>query len=705
MIVRNEAHVIANGLKSVKGIIDYWVIVDTGSNDGTQQLVKEVMKDIPGELHERPWINFAHNRNEALQLAKDKADYILFLDADDSLVFLEDFTLPEPKCDAYEIKWIHGSDLTYFKPQIIKACLPWHWQGVIHEYLTCAQSYSSMRLNTVEYLFGGKGARSQDPEKYIKAARILQQALIDEPDNARYVFYLAESLKDAIRYEEAIVQYERRAAMGGWDQEVYWSLLQVGLLKEHLGRPIEEVLACYNLAHRARPCRSEAVYCLAQIYNKQQNFPLAYACIKGWQAVADQAENDILFKMEWIEKWGLPVQLSIAAYYLGKADECKRLCDDLLKQEKLPVEYRQQMLVNRALLQQNLSLDSQDVGSLYRLCTHYRERQLYQLAYPPIKKAFELCSPCREPRILWELAIAAFNIGNFQEAVEVGNHLRLLNLLGERDLFFFNRSYRYFISGIHSFAHARAHWGLAPWEKGESSAPPKETFKAPAKGRHHLHIVTMASDNTPSLQQLKDSCTYFGHRLDVVGMGEPFSFGKKLRDYKKYIDSLPDGDVVLCVDGYDVLVLADEKTLMERFLSLHAPVVCCTETNCHPYAHLAPHYPSTDSRFKYLNSGSYIGYAGALKKIFASFDDLADEVDDQGILSLYYLYFKDSICLDHEAKLFLTLLDVSAQDIEFHKERKSITYSPYATSPLVVHGNSSGKQLYQEIYDRLFKKI
>jgi len=94
MIVKDENHVITRCLESVKSLIDYWVIVDTGSQDGTQDTIKNFLKDIPGELYERPWVNFGHNRNEALALAQDKSDYILFIDADDQLVFSEELSLP-----------------------------------------------------------------------------------------------------------------------------------------------------------------------------------------------------------------------------------------------------------------------------------------------------------------------------------------------------------------------------------------------------------------------------------------------------------------------------------------------------------------------------------------------------------------------------------------------------------------------------------
>jgi glycosyltransferase involved in cell wall biosynthesis len=56
MIVKNESHIIAETLRCLKEKIrfQYWVICDTGSTDGTQQIIQETLKDIPGELHEVP---------------------------------------------------------------------------------------------------------------------------------------------------------------------------------------------------------------------------------------------------------------------------------------------------------------------------------------------------------------------------------------------------------------------------------------------------------------------------------------------------------------------------------------------------------------------------------------------------------------------------------------------------------------------------
>jgi len=46
MIVKDEAPIIRRCLDSVKHLIDYWIIVDTGSRDGTQEVISDYMKDM-----------------------------------------------------------------------------------------------------------------------------------------------------------------------------------------------------------------------------------------------------------------------------------------------------------------------------------------------------------------------------------------------------------------------------------------------------------------------------------------------------------------------------------------------------------------------------------------------------------------------------------------------------------------------------------
>jgi glycosyltransferase involved in cell wall biosynthesis len=123
MIVKHEAPVIRRCLDSVRPVIDYWVIVDTGSTDGTQDIIRKHLGDLPGELIERPWVDFAHNRSEALDLARGRADYLLVIDADETLEITEGFEMPRLSADSYDIE-VRCGGFTCARKQLLRNSLP-----------------------------------------------------------------------------------------------------------------------------------------------------------------------------------------------------------------------------------------------------------------------------------------------------------------------------------------------------------------------------------------------------------------------------------------------------------------------------------------------------------------------------------------------------------------------------------------------------
>ncbi len=312
MIVKDESPVIRRCLASVKPWIDYWVIVDTGSTDGTQDIITEYMQDIPGELHESPWVDFAHNRNEALILAKDKGDYLLFIDADEILIPSEDFSLPELNLDFYYVM-TNFAGTKYARVQLINNHLNWQWYGVVHETIDCPEARQAATLAGIVNSVTTEGHRSQDPQKYQKDVSILERAVEQEPDNTRYVFYLAQSYRDAKQLDQALNTYQKRVSMGGWDQEIFWSLLQIGRIQEALHISEDIFMQSYYEAYLFRPSRMEPLYYLTFYYRKTEQYEKGY--LMGRQALSIHKSGDILFVEEWIYNYGLLLEFSLCAYY------------------------------------------------------------------------------------------------------------------------------------------------------------------------------------------------------------------------------------------------------------------------------------------------------------------------------------------------------------------------------------------------------
>ncbi len=345
MIVRNEAHIIEELIASVAGLIDCWVIVDTGSDDGTQELIRRCMKDrrIPGELHERPWRNFGENRSEALALAQGHADYIWVMDADDVVIGEVDFAaLTE---DAYEMRFKDG--LGYWRRQLFRDGLPWRYEGVLHEFSVCDAPFAERRLEGDYHIHSRRlGSRSRDPGKYRRDAEILQAEVDRDPDNARNVFYLAQSYFDAGDYAQARRWYERRAEMGGWKEEVFVALYRSAGAMERLGESWASVQERYLQAWNARPCRAEPLHAIARHYRMTQVYPLGLLFAQcAAQLPLPAAER--LFVPEAVYNWQSLDEWAVCASWLGRWPETFAICRQLLERDDIPEADRARIASNR----------------------------------------------------------------------------------------------------------------------------------------------------------------------------------------------------------------------------------------------------------------------------------------------------------------------------------------------------------------------
>jgi GR25 family glycosyltransferase involved in LPS biosynthesis/glycosyltransferase involved in cell wall biosynthesis len=359
MIVKNERALIRRCLDSVRPLLDYVLIEDTGSTDGTQQIIRDWLAehDLPGEVVEAPWRDFASNRSHALACLRTRPeiDYALIIDADDVLEIVDGFDAARFKAgldaDFYHLR-VRQNATHHARPQLVSNHKPFRFRGVLHEYLEVPDGAG--HSDTAEGLTiraSIEGARSADPDKYRHDAVLLELALAEETDpflRTRYMFYLAQSYRDCGETARSEAAYLQRAEMGYWDEEVYVSWLEAGYRQAELGRPFETVMASFKRAMATVPHRLEAPYAAAHYCRAQSRNRDGYEVAQAALPAQNSAIPDGLFILRWIYEYGLLDELAINAYWAGEYAASVRANLRILAHPNLPEDQRARILQNAA---------------------------------------------------------------------------------------------------------------------------------------------------------------------------------------------------------------------------------------------------------------------------------------------------------------------------------------------------------------------
>lgn len=349
MIVKNEAHLILDCFNMLDKYIkfDYWVINDNGSTDGTQKIIKDYFKakNIPGELDETPWQDFAFNRTRAFEVAYNKADYAFVWDADD---FIHgDFKLPiELSGDHYKFIFGNAAGTRYSRCQLFNNRKKWHYVGVIHEYPACLEPHEAPKDVLGDYYFvsGRRGSRNNDPEKYLKDALILEKAFHEavekkDPILNRYCFYTAQSYNSCNKHEKAIEYYKKVLTLGNWVEEMYVSCIEIYDQYDKLKRN-QEGLYYLIESFKYSNTRIEGIYRLVQYYCINGPVEAAYAY---YTMIQDYYEKkyindnvaDHLFAKKDEYDFYLPYYMVIVSQRVNRHDTCMKILEILFRQNYL----------------------------------------------------------------------------------------------------------------------------------------------------------------------------------------------------------------------------------------------------------------------------------------------------------------------------------------------------------------------------------
>ncbi len=340
LIVKNEESVISRCIDSFKDHIDYWVICDTGSTDNTKQIITEKLQGIPGELHDREWKNFGHNRSELMKLCRNKADYIILLDADMTLQvnqgnFRDSLSSDSMKPTSYLLKY---EGVNYFRQKLlVRGDLDWRYEGVTHEYIVSDQDNGEGVTDLISLVHFADGSRHS--YKNQEDVRLLEQSIMDNANNPRDMFYLAQSYECNGQRDEARDTYGKRAQMEGWDQETYISMLREAECISKDPESMNFPLGLYIKAMKYRPSRFEAAYRVINYIRRKELYTASYAL--SLEYMKKPATEDILFVDQASRDYKIPLEFALSNYWTGKKDVCKRVCEDKLNISYMPLDFRQ----------------------------------------------------------------------------------------------------------------------------------------------------------------------------------------------------------------------------------------------------------------------------------------------------------------------------------------------------------------------------
>tara|TARA_Y100000356_G_scaffold132086_1_gene136819 strand:- start:103 stop:1539 length:1437 start_codon:yes stop_codon:yes gene_type:complete len=219
-----------------------------------------------------------------------------------------------------------------------------------------------------------------------------------------------------------------------------------------------------------------------------------------------------------------------------------------------------------------------------------------------------------------------------------------------------------------------------------------------------IHAIT-CGDDRKRCNKLNTSARMHGIDIKNIGMnvvweGTDMSGpggGMKVNLLKDYIKNLHDDDIVLFTDAFDVFYADDINTIYERYVDLSAEVIFSAESVCWPDTSIASKFPASPTKYKYLNSGTFIGRVAELVRILNE-ANINNSDDDQLFYQQIFINGKHDIKLDYEGYIFQT------HDTAVTRLGNQLNNPETQVCPCIYHGNGGddAKQKFDALYDEMY---
>ncbi len=366
-IVKNEAHCILTMLESAVKISDAIVIADTGSTDGTQDIITKFGEEhnIPTYVFERPFDTFENSRNFGMEKAREIVKelgwnpnecWTWWCDADETVIINDKFTKNQFVNDLYMINAFIGQ-MKYTRNTFARVSKPFRFYGPVHEFIICEEKNitSGLAENVhIDVKMTGASWQGDIPAKYKSHAFILEKYIDNDRRDPRWIFYTAQSYHDSAnvpnnkeesdeRLRRSLKYYKERVSRpDGYAEEIYYSQFRIGAIMKNLEEPWSLVMQELLKAYAMDPVRGEAIKVIIDHYLQTGEYHLAYLYSKFAKANfhgKNPYPQRLLFVDEALYIWKFAEAHAAACFYTQHMDEAKATYNEIVNLSKTHPQY------------------------------------------------------------------------------------------------------------------------------------------------------------------------------------------------------------------------------------------------------------------------------------------------------------------------------------------------------------------------------
>lgn len=280
LIVKDEVEAVAELVKQAHWYFDAIYITISGKK--AYDAFKKLDLDEAPQIDYRPWNNrFDDARNHNWKLGEGH-DFSMWIDSDDEFNFS---AMPQLKevmqdTDAVYLPYHYDHDeqgnviVSHWRERIVRRSIGWNWKGWVHETLIPDQPIRKEMVDFAPVIH-----HSDHREQSLNRNHDILVQAYEETEDPRYLHYLAISHYTQKNYDLAINLFKQYIEVGGWDEEIYRSLVKISecyYAKKDYDNAIRHGLEAIGFM----PELPMAYHAVAQYEFKQKNYKQALEWVK-----------------------------------------------------------------------------------------------------------------------------------------------------------------------------------------------------------------------------------------------------------------------------------------------------------------------------------------------------------------------------------------------------------------------------------------